>query len=879
MPRITPIPTMRVSDLLAQQRQLHQLQSNQVDVLRIQQQISTLRRINYLSEDAPAGMRAVALLRLLEQKDQIKKNLSSNDAFLTETDTTLARVSEELSQAKAEALGVTGIHGSDFERQTVADLIDKKIEHLLGIANHSFRGRYLFAGSRTGELPFDQKGQYIRYNGNETHLQNFGDIDLLFDTNVTGSEVFGAISKPVVGTVDLNPNLSADTKLSDLNHGEGVSLGSIEISDGTTTSIVDLSAAHTIDDVVGLIEANPPAGRTVTVEIKPTGLNVSLDATGGGDLRIHEIDGGSTAGDLGILSETSFGTGPVVGGDLDPLLRPSTRLADALGSNAYALLNSNGANNALRIEANDRGATFNGYTIDFVGGGIAGSETVSFNAGTQTFTVQIDPLLSTAAQIRNALNADITFSADFTASLDTTAEPGNTGSGTIDLTTIGITAHGSGLEFDQTSGLQILNGGQVHTIDISTAVTVEDLLNTLNSSPADVLAEISPDGRTLSIRSRLSGADFAIGENGGNTATHLGLRTFTQATLLEDLNHGLPPGVHPNVIGDDFLIRRKDGVELRFDVSDYNTVGDVINAINTHADNLDPNTRVVARLAVNGNGIELVDDGLSGSGQLAVEKINNSQAAEDLGLIPVGQTQASTGAAASSATATFTDAAANNDILFTASATGPQRNDVQIVFNDLGGVADTANVSFNAGTNTLTIDHNAGFTTANTVVAFVTAEGTFNATLDTTTDPGNDGTGVIGAAAGPLTTAGGTSQILTGRDTNPVESAGIFTALFRLRDALLANDAVQTERAAALVDERIDDINFVRAGVGARQQGLEAITLRLEDETVQLKSGLSDEIDIDLAEAISNLVARQAAFQAALQTTAQISRLTVLDFL
>jgi flagellar hook-associated protein 3 FlgL len=138
---------------------------------------------------------------------------------------------------------------------------------------------------------------------------------------------------------------------------------------------------------------------------------------------------------------------------------------------------------------------------------------------------------------------------------------------------------------------------------------------------------------------------------------------------------------------------------------------------------------------------------------------------------------------------------------------------------------------------------------------------------------------VIGAAAGPLTTAGGTSQILTGRDTNPVESAGIFTALFRLRDALLANDAVQTERAAALVDERIEDINFVRAGVGARQQGLEAITLRLEDETVQLKSGLSDEIDIDLAEAISNLVARQAAFQAALQTTAQISRLTVLDFL
>jgi flagellin-like hook-associated protein FlgL len=878
MPRITPIPTTRVSDLLAQQRLLHQLQSDQVDVLRIQEQISTGRRIQNLSEDAPAGIRAVALQRLIEQKEQIARNLSSNDSFLTATDAALQDVSALLAEANADALGVTGIHGSDLDRQAVAQEIDAAIEHLLGIANSNFRGRYLFAGSRTGQLPFEQYGPYVRYNGNETHLENFSDLNLLFDTNVTGSEVFGAISKPVVGTVDLNPNLAADTRLSDLNHGEGVSAGSIEISDGTSTSIVDLASAHTIGDVVGLIEANPPTGRTVSVEVTPTGLNVRLDAAGGGDLRIREVGGGTTAADLGILSETSFGTGPVVGADLDPLLRPTTRLADALGSNPYALFDSAGANNALRIEANERGTSLNGYTINFVGGGTAGSETVSFDSLTQTYTVTIENGVSTAAQIRNALNADAGFSANFTATLDTATEPGNNGGGTVSVGQ-SVTAHGSGVDFDQTSGLQILNGGQVHTIDISAAVTVEDLLNTLNGSPADVLAEISPDGRTLSVRSRLSGADFAIGENGGDTATQLGLRTFTEATRLEDLNHGLPPGVHPNVIGDDFLIRRKDGVELRFDVSNYNTVGDVINAINTHASNLAPDTRVVARLAVNGNGIELVDDGLTGNGQLTVEKINNSQAAEDLGLISVGQSQAATGAPAIAATATFTSAAANNDLLFTASQSGPQRNDTQIVF--VGDLLGSESVDpFNPLTNTLTIHYDPATSTANDIIAAVAAEGTFTATLSTTADPGNDGTGLIGAPpATPLTTAGGTSQVLTGRDTNPIESASVFTALMRLRDALLTNDPVQTERASALVDERIEDINFVRAGVGARQQGLDAIGVRLEDETVQLKSGLSDEIDVDLAEAISNLVARQAAFQAALQTTAQISRLTLLDFL
>ena len=257
------------------------------------------------------------------------------------------------------------------------------------------------------------------------------------------------------------------------------------------------------------------------------------------------------------------------------------------------------------------------------------------------------------------MNANATFSEDFTATLDTTIDANNNGTGTIAATTTGTTAHGSGVEFDQTSGLQILNGDQVHVIDLSTAVTVEDLLNTLNGSDADVLAELN-DGRTISIRSRLSGSDFAIGENGGDTATHLGLRSFTEATRIADLNHGL--GIHPNETGEDFIIRRKDGVELRFDLSSDAFMAPRLAtssiSINNHANNLSSATRVVARLAENGNGIELVDDGLTGNGQLTVLKVNNSQAAEDLGLIPVGQSTATTSAAASFATANLVAAGA-----------------------------------------------------------------------------------------------------------------------------------------------------------------------------------------------------------------------------
>ena len=101
----------------------------------------------------------------------------------------------------------------------------------------------------------------------------------------------------------------------------------------------------------------------------------------------------------------------------------------------------------------------------------------------------------------------------------------------------------------------------------------------------------------------------------------------------------------------------------------------------------------------------------------------------------------------------------------------------------------------------------------------------------------------------------------------------------RLRDALRANDTVQISRAVDLLEVDIVDVNFARAEVGSNQQGLDVLATRIEDETVHLKSALSDTIEVDLAEAISQLTRRQATLQASLQMTAQLARLTLMDFL
>jgi len=768
MANITPIPSSRVSDQLVRQRLLTQLAGDQVGLVRLQTQLSTGRRIILPSEDAPAAGRATALQQLLERKNQVKVNLTTNQSFLSATDSALSSVSGLLSNARGTALSVVGTTSSDEQRTAASKEIARALQQLVDTGNQQFRGRYLFGGSRTASKPFENVGPHVQYNGNTESLLSFSDIDLMFQTNADGDSVFGAISTPVQGTADLNPICTANTRLADLNGGFGVSDGSISISDGTKTSIVDISNASTLGDVAALLEANPPQGRTVKATVTSTGLTVQID---GGSLSINEVGSGTTVKELGILQENASGT-IRIGDDLDPQLTTTTALSDILGVRASAIVRAPGAGNDLVFEAVQRGAPFNGVAVSFVDnpGVTQGNESVLYDSNAQTLVFQIDAGNTTANDIIDALNGDPVASQVFRASLatlDGTASNG-AGSGLISTTATAVTGNppgnvGSGSDLDA-AGIVINSGGTSYTITMASITTVEDLINKINGSGAGVLAEVNDSGSGINIRSRLSGADFSIGENGGTTATQLGLRSFNGATELEDLNHGF--GVH-DTNGIDFQIRRKNGTLIDIDVAGARTIDDIIDRINNSPSN---GGMVTARLAASGNGIELVTSE-AGTEQLAVIKRSSSQAAEDLGLIPIG--------------------------------------------------ADTS--------------------------------------------------------APPTAIAG--VETLTGRDVNPTEVSGVFNSLVRLQKALENNDQLGIQRAVELLDRDISRVNLARGEIGARQQGLDTLQTRLDDEIISLGDSLSKEIDVDLPEAISNFTARQASYEASLQTTALVSKLSLLDFL
>ncbi|HWB07711.1 MAG TPA: flagellar hook-associated protein FlgL [Pirellulales bacterium] len=998
---IIPVPSSRISDTYVQQELLQQLQQQQQGLSKLQQQISSGSQLILPSDNPSAAVQAVGLKSLLAQNQQYATNLTTNSSYLSASDSALNQVNTLLNNVQSIALGAIGTTATAATQQSAAGQVQNTLSQILSLANTVFNGRYLFSGSSTNIQPYQQTPQGVVYNGNNASLSSYADTGNLFATNVTGNSAFGGFSSDF-GGVDLNPVLTANTPLSQLNGGQGVAPGSIQISDGTNISTIDLSSAATVGDAAKLIEAHPPAGRTLTVQITNTGLSVSLDAAGGGHLTIANVGGGKTASELGIAGSVS-GTGPLVGNDLNPTLTPTTPLANILGTRASVNITSAGINNDLTIQADTNGPQYNGAKVVYVndawfqaaagisaghefanynqtatpavaslklsgpnadllltattpgsaynnvtvnivnGGAIGDTASASYNAGSKVLTLTVDGTGQTS--IDTAITA-INSTGVFTAARDASAEPntsggfvlpadirsnvgntyltgtdantlavhiqsgastannviqainstgafnaslnlsdlGNDGSGAVsdalaDPGATGTTSGGSGAAFDQNSGLQIVNGGQTYTISFAGDKTVEDLLNSINGSGASVLATINQAGTGINIQSRLSGSDFSIGENGGQTATQLGVRTLTTSTALADLNYGQGVG---HVSGGDFTITRNDGVTFTIDLSSAKTIGDVLNLINNNATNLGSGIPVTAQLNVYGNGIELVDDDPSTTGTLSVTAINSSTAAKDLGLVPSNSATSGPPTLGALAGATVVGAGANNDLTFQAKEPGTGLNGVTVQFVNTGAAPGSESVSYNSGAQTLTFDVGPT-TTANTIINVLAndpvAGKLFTASL-TATDGGspNNGTGVIDTTA-TATLAGGTPDTLSGADTNPQEVPGVFTALERLQTALQKNDVLGIQRAMNLLTTGQQNLSFARAALGANEQSVSSLQSQVQNEQIQLQGALSNNVDVNMAQAISDLVAQQTAFQASLQVTGLISKLTLLNYL
>jgi flagellar hook-associated protein 3 FlgL len=108
----------------------------------------------------------------------------------------------------------------------------------------------------------------------------------------------------------------------------------------------------------------------------------------------------------------------------------------------------------------------------------------------------------------------------------------------------------------------------------------------------------------------------------------------------------------------------------------------------------------------------------------------------------------------------------------------------------------------------------------------------------------------------------------------------VFEMVQRLRDSLYMDDGEDIgTRALAGIDLALDNVLKYRAELGARSSRLDIVKARVISDQTSIEEILSQNEDIDVADAITNLKQLELAYQAALGVSARIIQPTLLDFL
>lgn len=436
--------------------------------------------------------------------------------------------------------------------------------------------------------------------------------------------------------------LDSDTQLSQLNGGNGVNRGKIQIVDRAgNAQVIDLSKALTVNDV--LDEINNAASISVTASINGDALELVDISGGGGTLAVGDIGLNGTTASLGLDVAA-------VGNTLT-------------GSQ----VNNVGLETSLNLLNDRNGVRIQQSVDDFQ---------ITRRDGT-TFNVNLDATVADLGDVINAINTasggDVTASINTAGTglqlIDTSTDNGSTfqvtalnssnaaadlgilqSDGDADATIVGtrvLAGLNSKLIGNLRGGLgtttgtiDITNrlGGGPTSIDLSSAESIGDIVTLINNASAGVTASLNNAGNGILLTDTTGGSsNLIVADNTGTLAADLGLagsvaqdtidsgnlqlRYISEATRLEALNGGR------GVASGQFTITDSSGAAATVDLTQGNevTIQDVISEINTRG------LQINASVNANGDGILIQD---TGPGTIAITiSEDGSTTARDLGLL------------------------------------------------------------------------------------------------------------------------------------------------------------------------------------------------------------------------------------------------------
>ena len=351
----------------------------------------------------------------------------------------------------------------------------------------------------------------------------------------------------------------------------------------------------------------------------------------------------------------------------------------------------------------------------------------------------------------------------------------------------------------------VLTDGTTVDVDISSAVTVQDLLDTIAASADAVvsdrlLATITADGHAIMLIDTGDGTlDLEVTAlNDSPAAEDLGILSVGTKTTLAGLST-------VTNVENDLRVTLSDGTERYFDLTGLQSVQGVMRHL----------TDAYGGLAVtindSGTGLNLADNA-GGSGNLQVEELNGATAATDLGILGTGTGNTLLGTSIVSGVVTL-DGRHDDDTLIGTSnddeLTGAGGADTITGGDGIDTIVETADANFLLTNNALTIGDNGVDVLSEIEMATLTGGASANVidasafTAGSVTLDGAGGDDVITGGTGDdrLTGGAGIDIITGGPGTDTLVESG--DARFILTDTTLDMADGTNESVTVTVDPEV----------------------------------------------------------------------------
>lgn len=222
---------MRISTNTIYQNGVSRLNLLQTDQAKLQQQISTGKRILTPSDDPLAASRALQISQSQSMNSQHEDNRKIAIGQLEGLDISLDSINDLLTSTQTTLVGSAGTL-SATQRSTLATQLSTTLETLIGLANtKDANGNYMYAGFRNTTKPFTATATGATYNGDSNQQLLQVENNRQMAVNATGDSVFQAGGNDIFATFSTLITLLNNTSATDAAVSAGVATAISSVKD------------------------------------------------------------------------------------------------------------------------------------------------------------------------------------------------------------------------------------------------------------------------------------------------------------------------------------------------------------------------------------------------------------------------------------------------------------------------------------------------------------------------------------------------------------------------------------------------------------------------------------------------------------------------